>query len=412
MYLRFPLSLLLLWCLSFPVAAQTVAEPESRLPTAPAVSKGNSDPLLADPPLIPSRATRTSTEFKTVMQLFQKGLYSEVIDKTTALLEKADTDGNHAADPAWKYFRGYALRRRSLFDQAKQDLQPLGNFAASYVKGSSAKWAPASTIVEKLDAILAARPPLQHLVHDKGQVRYRVFYNQDDEFSQTVIAALTSGYAAASKFTKVQATEIPVFVFNRDEYPQFAKFYTAQTESQPRPWFRVLVRSGAIYISQRDQGSKIVPADPSLLGHLVSHETTHVLMGRILGRVKDFPDWFNEGSAESGEAVYDPTMHARNDRRMKTLLRTGTILPLSQIISVENFRDAIDHQKDGTGKSDAYAQGFSMTRYLGTLLKGQTISDFATSIREKESFEAALKEATGLSSEEFYASWLEALNTL
>jgi hypothetical protein len=223
------------------------------------------------------------------------------------------------------------------------------------------------------------------------------------------VDALPKGYQAASTFTGAQADEIPVFVFSTEHYPEFFKFYSILKGSPPRFWWRMLSRDGAITISQSDSRGHLLTANAVSMGRSMSHEMTHQLIGRVVGQIKDLPNWFNEGAAQSGEAVFAPTMHAQNDRRMQRLLAQNAILPLDQLISSTAFHDSVDQLKEGQGKGDAYAQGFSMTRFLGFLLKGEKMSDFLTSIQQKQSFEAAVKDGTGLTMEEFYQAWLKAI---
>ena len=337
-------------------------------------------------------------ELNEIRLLFRQGLYHQIVEKATVALDKAGPDA-----PEFLYWRGYARRRLSLFDEALTDLEPLGNVTG---------WATlpsASQLTQELKEIVALRPVQEMDVRDGNTVVFRVYYEEDDQFLRNVMDALPKGYKAASTLVDEDAPGIPVFVFGENYYEEFVGFYTATKKSAPRSWWRVLSNEGAIFISQRNAREESFAADYPHTAVLLSHEMTHLLMADVLGTSRDLPNWFSEGAARFGEAIYLPSLTAQNDRTMQQLLQQNALLPLSQLVSSNSLQDAVDQQKNGGQQTDAYAQSFNMTRYLGVLLKGKKLKPFLETMRDKGGFAPALKEGTGLTPEEFYQSWLGAV---
>ncbi|BCM91415.1 hypothetical protein IAD21_03287 [Abditibacteriota bacterium] len=393
MNLRFPLILTVLCLLGVSVGAQTVLTP-----VAPAEVQ-TSLPVLVE---------HSTPELNHIRELFVQGLYLQLIERTTDALDKGKTEAlakNEVdkPDPELLYWRGFARRRCGLFKDALADLQSLGNMTGY------ANFVTAAQLTTEIGLLLEQRPPNEYDIRNDSKVIFRVYYNEDDEFLRTVLDALPKGYTAASSFIGLQADEIPIFVFNSAHYSQFVKFFTTLSDGPLQGWWRIGNRNGTITISQNNLLESPLPSNYPDMARLMSHEMTHLLIYRIVGDLKDFPTWFNEGTARCGEGVYEPEFYIQNDRKIRQLLAQNAILSLNQIVSPSGFYYSVDQMKKGTQPCDAYAQGFSMTRYLGVLLKGEKLRYFLNDIQEK-GFEAVLKTGTGMTSDEFYQSWLDEIN--
>ncbi len=338
-------------------------------------------------------------ELNNIRDLFRKGLHREVIEKTTLLLE-----AEAKPDPELLYWRGSSRKYCGLFEDAKKDLKPLGN-----VTGWKSFFT-ASQLVEGLDTLMQQRPPNEYDIKNGDKVMFRVYYGDDDQFFHTVVDALPQAYRAASSFIGLQGDEIPVFVFNSAHYQQFVKFYTTfNNGGEPQGWWRLLTHNGTISISQSNALEAPLPSNCPSMARLLSHEITHQLTRRIVGNLKDFPNWFSEGAAQCGEGVCDPRAYSQNDRRMRQLIQQNAILPLDQLVASTAFHNAVDQLKKGKQKGDAYAQAFSMTRYLGHLLHGKKLRSLLDDSEARQSFATTLKLQTGMSMDEFYQSWLRAI---
>lgn len=339
-----------------------------------------------------------SPELHAVRTLFGQGRNDELIEAATAALAKMPQP-----DPNMLYWRGYAERRIARFDAAAADLDGLGDFTGW------PKFPTAATLADEVHAMLELRPPNQHLVERDGKVLFRVYCGQYDAFAQSVISALPRGYQTASKVLGREVDETPIFIFDEKEYPRFFKFCTVLRGAEPRPTWRVLSHSGTIMVSQREGTGAVFTASEPRLPRLLAHEMTHAIMTRTTGHTGDFPNWFNEGLGEYVASTLEPAMLTQNDRIMKWLVQKGTLLSLKEISSPGSFHDALIPTKEGVITAGPYSQGFSMTRYLAALLKDKPMSEFVTLIDRKASFQKALTEATGLTSDEFYAGWLKSI---
>ncbi|RYX83036.1 hypothetical protein EON83_16705 [bacterium] len=351
-------------------------------------------------PKKPIAVVHSTPELNEIRLLFRQGMYHHIIERATIALDKA---GKPAAE--FLYWRGYARRQISLLDEARADLEPLGDITG---------WATlpsAKALAAEVDALIALRPPHQHDIRDGDKVVFRVYYEEESSFLTNVIDSLPKGYKAASTFTGEQTEGVPVFVFGEWRYERFVQLMTAYSKKPPRLWWRILSHAGAIFVSQRNQIGESFKADYAYLPVLFSHEMTHLLTRSVLGNPRDFPNWFSEGMARCAEAVYLPSFIAQNDRTIQQLLAKNAILPLDQLASSNALQTAVDNQKGGTQNSDAYAQSYNMTRYLQSLLNGKKMPYFIVLMRDKEGFSGALKQETGMTIDEFYQSWLKAIDS-
>jgi hypothetical protein len=345
---------------------------------------------LKDKPSEPVEVTK-------LRKLVTAAKFDEIIDQST--LEIAKTT---PTDERLLFLRGYAAYKTSRFDLARQDLKSLGNFALTPAYPTAAK------MLSEVNALLELRPAKEHIVRVKDRVVFRVYSSQDDELTRNALEALPQGYEAASTFLHKEVEDIPVFIFNGNEYEQFFKFYTLLGSGQePHMFWRFLSRRGSITLSQRDGAGKESVPSVTALTQTIAHEMTHVLMQRMVTGVKGFPNWFNEGASQLVAGSLSPATYTRNDSSIKRLIKQGAILPIDKITAHAEFHENVDQLREGSGKGDPYAQGLSMTRYLGFVAKGMKLSDFLASMQQKKNFEAALKDHTGMTMAEFYASWLK-----
>lgn len=129
---------------------------------------------------------------------------------------------------------------------------------------------------------------------------------------------------------------------------------------------------------------------------VVIHELAHILLGMVLnGQPVD--RWFDEGFAlqQSGEASMESKIiFARS-------LILGNSIPLSNIDAVLTF------QRDKAGL--AYQESHSALRYLVQQYGIGIIPKIVEQIRLGESMDAALRNAAGLSLDEFEYHWLNAM---
>jgi hypothetical protein len=385
--IRSPLLGLLVLGMSFSrTEAQTVkSETTQTKPAAPVVAEKIVRPV-------------TSPEVKELIKFWSLGRYDDLIERATQIMAEAKTP-----DPMVAYWRGYAEKKISWLDAALKDLKPLGEYAAW------PKYPLASSMVNDIEEALAHRPPLEYAMKIDGVVVFRVYFRNNDDFTRNIMDSLPQGYEVATRFVHKKATEIPVFIFNEGEYDDFYKFMMAFS-GVPHKWHKVLAAHGAIIIGQRSGYDKVTAGDIKTMPNTIGHEMTHVLMRRQLAKVKDTPTWFIEGTAQMVAATLSPEQFLANDQRIKRLVQQNALLPLEQLTKYQDFHGNVDQQQEGTTKANPYAQGMSMTRYLGFILKGGKLSDFLDMMEKKGDFEGALKELSGMTYQEFFDSWLAAVS--
>lgn len=329
-----------------------------------------------------------------------QGLYLQLIESAT---DSLDRDNATIPNPELLYWRGFARRRSGLFEGAHTDLQLLGN-----ITGWS-KFATASQLTTELGQLIAQRPPNHKDVVIDGKAVFCVYYDEDDEFLHTVMNALPKGYETATELVGTQTEGIPIFVFNSAHYRQFVKFFSTLSHIPLQGWWRIGNLNGTITVSQNNELEAPLAANCPDMLRLMSHEITHQLIHRTVGEIGNFPTWFNEGIARTAEAPCNPQFYAQNDEKIGQLLEHNAILPLYRVASPDAFYHSVEQMKKGSQQYDAYAQGLSMTRYLEFLLKDENLHSFLTNVQEKQCFEKALFAATGMTSEQFYMSWLAAV---
>lgn len=350
----------------------------------------------ANPQAVPAKVTKPAPKaLVEVIKLWREARFEELV--TVATRELAE---NEKPDPGITYWRGYAYWNLGNVDNAQKDFASLGDFQ---------RWPQypnATVLADKMGSILALRPSLEHKIYVDEKLAFKVYYNDRTAFVDTVLNALPKGYETATTLLRKEVAEIPVFVFNDTEYERFFEFMTLFSGEPHKRW-RFLSAKGSIILSQRDDAFNLYDPTLTTLPGGITHEMTHVLMRRILGKIEDLPNWFVEGAAQITEGMLDPKKFQLNDRRVQRLLADNAILPLEKLKSHASFHEVVDQLGEGQTKSSPYAQGQSMSRYLGTLINGTKFADFLELVRQKQSFDAALTELTGMTMQEFYDAWLK-----
>jgi hypothetical protein len=329
-----------------------------------------------------------------IIKLWNQGDFDELIT-----LANRELAGSETPNPDVTYWRAYANWKLGRLDEAYKDFASLGDFDRWGKLGNASKLA-----AQMRDAI-ALRPAREHPVTVGEKTAFKVYYSEKTAFVEAVLEALPQGYQLGTELLHKEVAEIPVFIFDEAEYESFVEFM-GRFATDPGKRAHFMSVNGSIIISQRNRVGDVVEPDIDTLPETITHEMTHVLMRRVLGKIKDLPNWFTEGSAEMTAAARTPARHQLNDKRVKRLLADGAILPLEQLKSHGSFHDAVEQRGDGLSKASPYAQGMSMTRYLGYLLKGVKFADFLALTRKRRSFEVALTESTGMTVDQFFDSWL------
>jgi len=147
-------------------------------------------------------------------------------------------------------------------------------------------------------------------------------------------------------------------------------------------------RSGLIAV----KAPYLLPQSRDYYG-LLRHELLHVLLARNV-REEYLPRWFNEGIV----------MVLSGENRWGSAARVAGMYASHNLIPYYNLDFAFLPLGDEILSGDAYAQAYSMTRFLQNRIGEERFWELVAAMRVKP-FDVALREATSLSPGAFYAAW-------
>ncbi len=340
--------------------------------------------------------------------MINQGRYDEVIARTTEMLTQPD-----APAAPLQYLRGYAEYRICWLGASEQDLTPLQDFSLN------PNWLPASTIVQKIEALRALCPPKVHEIRDGGEVIFRVYCDEDNDWSAAIIKLLPEAARIGKEMFGVRLLETPVFIFKTNE--RYTAFFKLRYDKAPGSWMWANGGLGLFMLCETDPSGK-KPAEDTTGDYFrgtVAHEYTHTLIGRAIGTAP-LPKWMNEGLADvAGSKLAKEDLH-KNDAKMKVLFDTKALLSLDELSDSSRFNDAVERmlsaKKLAAGnvsasatetkpQGDAYAQALHMMRYLMEIGKKEDILRFLTFFTETRDLDGSFRDVYAMSVSEFFATW-------
>jgi hypothetical protein len=322
-----------------------------------------------------------------VVELFRLGSYDDIIAK----MDK-DIGASPTPDPSLLYARGLAAHGVSRYDIAEADLSRIGDYTPYKT------WRTASSLVAQMQRLKQLTPPCAREVKIDDIVAYRVHWDGTSAWARAVIDMLPEAYRAVCGFYDVSLAETSVLIF--PDRPQFCAYYQEAYGRQPHPWEWAGGLIGRIMICQANAQNRqaAVPGSDYFRG-TITHELTHGLLGRYLGRT-EFPQWLNEGLAMLSGSFVAPSDPPRYDAQMAAILTRNAVLPLSTLTVREQFLSE-DNEKR------AYTQAFSMARFIYAQVGHDGLIKLIQLLKSEGSLDAALKKGWDSSQQKLYDLWLK-----
>lgn len=147
-------------------------------------------------------------------------------------------------------------------------------------------------------------------------------------------------------------------------------------------------RSGRIAV----KAPYLLPESRDYYG-LLRHELLHVLLARNV-REEYLPRWFNEGVV----------MVLSGENRWGSAARVAGMYASRNLIPYYNLDFGFLPLGDEVLSGDAYAQAYSMTRFLQDRIGEERFWELVAALRHTP-FDTALSQATGMTPGEFYNTW-------
>jgi hypothetical protein len=329
-----------------------------------------------------------------IESLILRGNHEEVIRKSTPLLQKSK-----ANEPRLLYLRGRSAYSLGLYNAAQQDFSQIGDFTPYH------RWPLASDYIRRIEDLKGLMPKNIREVKNGQNIPFRVYYDRESPWLDALIKLLPQAYAINSKLLNRSIAETPVFVFS--DFERFKKFYALNANNTtPSSWAWAAGKSSGVYFCENHPANTASHDFNGIYFQIAAaHEFNHTAVGRIVGGAS-LPNWFSEGLAMMTSPQINPAVGHSYDTRVRKAKEANAILSMQDISRRESFRDSVESQNG----SDAYAQGYSMTYYLLSVLTPEKLTPFLEEVRESRRFDVALFKFTGLSPSAFYDAWLAELN--
>jgi hypothetical protein len=359
--------------------------------------------VLLIPCILPSTARAQDAfpeESARLSHVMHAGNFEDVIAQTTEIMNRSGRQ-----DATLTYLRGMAEWHLCWFGAAYNDLKPLGNFRPQ------PRWDVASDIVDKIERMHALAPANVAEVREGGAILFRVYYDEDTEWTKGIRKLLPQAFKLNSQLFGVKTYEIPVFIFK--DWATYTKFSDIRFGKTSRTWAWASASDGILMFCRTDAKGRVRAEDPEsdYFKATVVHEHAHAVLHRISSTTV-IPSWLDEGIAVFAGSRISPKDVDRNELIMKRCFEQGTLLTFRDITDRATFYSIVekeDAKKQTTGPdysgTDAYQQAFNMVRYFLLKTREQDRVRLLRLSNERESIEQAFQEVFGISIEAFYNAW-------
>lgn len=341
-------------------------------------------------------AVRTALEVET---LFLAGDYNGTLNKGAQAIAKGGE-----IDARLLYFHGRAAYDIGLFDAARRD------FSAIVEYRPYNGWDSARKYVAQIERVREMAPTnVTQVADDEGRLLFRVYCEEDNEWSKGIIALLPAAYRINRELLgqKTPSRELPVFIFS--DATRFRNFVERGSPGKPfGSWAWAVGSSDGLCFCQHLNGVAPQDVNSVYFRSTVVHELNHCFVKRITGNTI-LPRWFEEGLAMMAADTAVPEQKSEYEERFQKVLQNGALLSLSQESDHESFQTLTELFGLRRSQADTFAQAWSMTESLVSILTPQKIKPFLEEVRATHSFDKALQHLAGLSPQEFYDQWREQL---
>ncbi len=335
--------------------------------------------------------------------LIERERNDAVIELTTALLSRMPSP-----NPKLLYFRGNAEWELCWFDAALRDMEPLQDYSPYK------NWPPASETVAKIKACIEACPKHQEEIRMAGKVAFRIFYDEDNKYSRSIINLLPQAFKVNQELFGFQTFETPIFIFNTtDTRDAFVHAYAPKMITEAT-WAWAFMYDGAVFFSSVAPDGTLAPdPDTDYFRGTATHEYTHALLYHAMGS-PELPPWLDEGLAMLAAGKISPKDISENDKEMEPRFANHLLLPLATLSDRTAFRKSVRETyqvSDRLSKPDAYQQAFHMARFLHSGEWTRRFHNFFTFYGESGKFEESFQAGFQFSVQDFYRAWVNAFST-
>lgn len=326
----------------------------------------------------------------TLVELSHHDRFDAIIAKTTELKQIG------YADPKLAYFRGYAEWNLGRLEAARTDLEPLKDFQPW------PKWPVASELLQKVQTCQSLFPHTEIIKHE-GQVRCRVYYDEETDWVRAVIKLLPQAQDISDSLYKTKLDEASVFcTVDQDHSRAFVALHEGMKLSS---WAWAMHYRGIALFSQWQGNGKSAPDVQSrYLRTAIPHEYSHLTMFRIVGHPV-VPAWLDEGMAMVAGSQAVPEDIKSDDVAMQAQFAKGQILLLETLADRQAFNAAEEERQGNYEGASPYTQGFHMTRFLLASIKQHQFLQFLNKYAETGDLEKAFSEVFGFTEQEFFQAW-------
>jgi hypothetical protein len=332
--------------------------------------------------------------------LVTHGAFDELIEVASAELNRVTIE---TPDKRVLFLRGHAAWMIGFFGMAERDFSQTGAYSFEPT------WLTSSNYLARIRAMKALAPPRIHEIKHAGKVAFRVYYEEQDEWTSAIIALLPDAYEINQKMLGHNLDETPVFIFSN--YEHFKSFYELRSGGVAASWGWAQGGLGMIYFCKGAPRANLDLFDinSDFFKTNVIHEFNHCMVYRI-ACATEMPTWVAEGLATIAETRFSSSVLNKYKERMQRARTANAILPIAALNDRKNFlkttEESVTLQQKGEAGAEPYIQSYFLGSYLITLLPPEGLGKFLSGMG-REGFWPALKKQTGLSEEEFYRNWLE-----
>jgi hypothetical protein len=335
--------------------------------------------------LLAPAAARADT-LAPLLAAYDRGQYELVIDRASELIAAADEPM-----PDVHYLRGLAAYRIGWFTVAEEDMTPLAE------SPEARRWPNARKIVDNVARLRELGPQRVREVCSGRDVLFRVYYDVDDKWTRSLIAALGEAQRAVTQFYGVTMSETDVFVFaDKDRRAAFSEILFGHPPSE---WAWASASNGMLFFCPYAPGYE-TRQSPSQLPDTIAHEYSHCLTHRVLGTAA-MPRWLDEGLAMHCASLLRAREVEENDIALTRMWFADAILPLRVISDNSVFRD--------TGMAaQAYTQGYAMVRFALAEMGRDGVLAMLNDLKATGRFDTVMEETWNGGLTGFYEDWLAA----
>ena len=352
-------------------------------------------------PLLAGAQNAFPEESARISYVINAGDFEGAIAQATDIMNRAGT-----ADPSLIYLRGYAKWHICWFGDALTDLKPLGDFRPQ------PGWPAASELVQEIEGMKALAPVNVEEVKEGGHILFRVYYDEDNDWTKAIRKLLPRAFAIGSQLYGVKIYETAVFIFK--DAGTWQKFRNIRFKNKLGSWSWAAGSEGMLMFCRTDANGKARAEDTTgdYFRGTVVHEYSHALMHRLISNTV-IPAWIDEGFAVFSESQIAPKNIEKNDQAMKRCFQEDTLLSLKEMTAPATFYGMVE-KEDGKRQTtpaaaysgtDGYQQGFYMVRYFLLNTTDAQRRQFVRVYNDSKKIDKAFPEVFHISVEDFYAAW-------